>query len=160
MVKLYFKKLFSMIIGLILWVLIYFVGYNLLATLSNVFENPIIKYLVLFGLPLLAIIIIVYNRRLENNEIRRSYKQAVESSKPTLKETIKYMSNFSDFRAELLSFATIFFPFVLIIGFGAEIPWWASIITVIVVWGVTVAICGIIDFILWTVVHNKWRKDI
>jgi hypothetical protein len=92
-------------------------------------------------------------------DLKRSYKNAFGSNKPSFKEETTYLLKSSDFRTEILAFATIFLIFALIIGFGAEIPWWASIITVIAVFGAFVAICGVLDFALWLLVHISWRKN-
>lgn len=160
MTRLYFKKLLSVVVGFVLWAVIYFIGFNLLLTVSNIFENQILYYFIVYGIPLIIILAIVFNRRAGNVDLKRSYKNAFDNSKPSLKEEIMYILKSSDFQAEILAFASFFIPFDIIVGFGAEIPWWASIITAIVVLGALVAICGVFDFILWTIVHINWRKKI
>ena len=49
--KLYFKKLFSIILFAFCILGVFFISYNILATVSNFFKHPAIRYTILMGVP-------------------------------------------------------------------------------------------------------------
>ena len=159
MVKLYFKKLGLMFFYVFLVFFIYYIGFGLLKTIANFFELPIIKYGVLFGVPTAIILISIYRHRIEKNEFRRSYLESTDKEKLILKNELRYMLKFDDFLAEMYSFATIIFPFVIAIGVGSQAPWYADIIAGILVFGVFLGFLFVLDFAFLIIVHMKWRKD-
>lgn len=158
MIKLYFKKLLLMLIYVIICFLIYYVGFSILATLANFFEAPIIRYGVMFGIPAIIILIIIYKHRIEKKEMRRSYLERTNKEKLILKNEFLYMFRFPDFLTEIFSFTTIILPAVIAIGIGNQAPWWADVFAGTIILCILVSMFFVLDFIFWMIVHIAWRK--
>ena len=158
MVKLYFKKLLSMLFYIALDVLIYYISYSILATIANFFENSIIRYGVLMGIPVVIICVIVCKRRIKNIEIKQCYLESINNTKPTFKTEIRYIFKFPHFLTELFSFATIVSPIVIVLGIESNASFWKDIFAGSIVLSVIVGIFFVLDFISWVIVHTYWRK--
>ncbi len=158
MIKLYFKKLLSMVVYLLLCGIIYRVAFGLLFSIANIFKNPITDMLVLFGIPLAISIVIVYIRRTRNDKIRRAYLKELDDSKYCFDSELKYMLVFQDFRAEILSFSTLSIILFIFSALNTHSPWYAYLILFSVIC-LTDILAIIIDFGLWLLVHRAWRKD-
>ena len=97
MIKLYFKKLLSMLLYAGIWILVFFIGYGAFATAANFFKFNIVRYSILIGIPAIIILAIVYNHRKEKTEIKRFYLKSVTDKKMILIKEIRYMLTFPDF---------------------------------------------------------------
>ena len=159
MKKLYFRKVLSMLIHLAICFAVYFIGFSILSLIANFFKHPIIRFGVLFGIPLVIVLIRVYHKRIEDNEMRRAYLALANKEKLVLKEEWKYMIKFPHFLAEILAFVTIFSPIVIAVGLANPANFFASILAGVIVLATFGAIYFVLDFALWMIVHNTWRKE-
>lgn len=159
MVKLYFKKLLSMFLSVALLILIYYIGFSALMTASNFFKALWIRYVVLFGIPALIILVMVYRRRAENAEIRRCYLTYSAPPKTGVKQEFLYILRLADFLMELAAFATILLPFLVGIGIENQAPWWANILAGIIMFCLFEGGYFLLDWMLWLLVHNKWQRE-
>ena len=126
-VKLYFKKLLFMLLYVSLCLLIYFLGFSILVSIANIFENSMIRNCVLIGIPVGIIFTIVYCHRRDKSGIRRVYLEQLGHVKLSIKEELAYILHFPEFIAELLAFFTIILPVILAIGVASAAPWWARL---------------------------------
>lgn len=160
MKKLYFKKLFSIIAYAVICYLIYLVGFNFLSLLANWFENIIVRFAIFFGIPLIIVLIRIYNKRFEMQELRRAYLTQVNRECLIFKDEWRYMIKFSHFSAEICAFITIFLPLSMFIGFARESFGLIGFLVglLFLIGFVTVSVTT--DFVLWLLVHNTWRKGV
>ena len=159
MVKLYFKKLLSMFLSVALLILIYYIGFSALMTASNFFKALWIRYAVLFGIPALIILVMIYKRRTEGMENRRCYLKNIDTQKTWMKKELWYIIHFADFRMELVAFATFLLPFVVGIGVENQAPWWANIIAGTIIFCLIEGGFFLLDWMIWLLVHNKWQRE-
>ncbi len=154
MLKLYFKKLASMLFYWLFCEIVYIVAFNLLYSVSDIFKNPIIDTFIFPDVLLMLSAIIVYIRRTRNDKMRRTYLKETESLTHTFKNEFKYMIGFFDFRAEIFSFVTIFlFPFIASV-LTSRTRWYNALMMVVMI-----ALFIIFDLGLWMLVHRAWCKD-
>lgn len=161
MLKLYLKKLLTMVVYICVFLALYFVVYSALFTLSNFFEAPVLRYLVLFGIPLILIFGVVYHFRAKDGFNRSEYLKNTDRAKLHLKDEFHYLLKFPAFRTELLAFSTFLVPFLFAIGISNEneAPWWANVIAGFLLYLLFAGVYAVIDALLWTSVHRKWRKN-
>ena len=159
MKKLYFKKVLSMLIHLAICFAVYFIGFSILSLIANFFNHPLIRFGVLFGIPLVIVLIRVYHKRIENNEMRRSYLAEANRERLILKEEWQYMIKFPHFLAEILAFVTIFSPIVIAVGVANPVNFFVGILAGAIVLATFGMIYFVLDFALWMIVHNTWRKE-
>ncbi len=159
MKKLYRKKLFSILLHTIVCYVIYLIGFSLISLIANFFTNPFIKLVFLLGIPLMIVLIRVYNRRLENAELRRSYLGDANRDRFAVADEWRCMLKFPHFLAELFAFATILFPVTLIISITLPTTWWIRIFVGLLSFGLLWGIYFIVDFALWLFIHKAWRKE-
>lgn len=159
MKKLYLKKVLSMLIHLAICFAVYFIGFSILSLIANFFKHPLIRFGVLFGIPLVIVLIRVYHKRIENNEMRRSYLAEANRERLILKEEWQYMIKFPHFLAEILAFVTIFSPIVIAVGLANPANFFVSIIAGVIILATFGTIYFVLDFALWMIVHNTWRKE-
>ncbi len=160
MLKLYFKKLLSMIGDIIICLIVMVIFSNILFTISNFFVESKAKSFVLLGIPFIVSIIVIQHYRFRNDEKREAYLNNIGNSKFSFKSDIKYMYNLPDFRAEVLAFSTLILLFVLamIVGIENEELPIIKFIAGLVVFLVFNALYIVFDFLLWVHVHIRWRK--
>ena len=72
-VKLYLKKLGSILLYTVLCFFVYFISFNILVSIANIFKTPIFRYGILVGVPVVIAFITVHRFRVEKSEIRRAY---------------------------------------------------------------------------------------
>ena len=157
--KLYFKKLISIFGHFSLCLIIYFIGFSILSLIANFFKNWFVRLCIGFGIPLVLVLIRVFNRRADNQEMRRAYLADANRERLVLGEEWHRICKFPHFRAEVLAFATLDFVFTVLIAFSLIAPWWFYIWVAFICLVVPCAIFFAIDFALWLKVHNTWRKD-
>lgn len=148
-----------MLLGVALCLLIYYVGFSALKTVSNFFKAQFVRYGVLFGIPAIIILVMVYRRRIENAEIKRSYLKICDTPKLIWKNEMAHMLRLADFRGELAAFATVLLPILIAVGMESQAPWWADIMAGIVVFCLSEGIFLVFDLILWLAVHHKWQRE-
>ena len=157
--KLYFKKLLSILGHSALCIVIYFIGFTLLTLVANFFKNHFIRLCIAFGIPLIFVLIRVFNRRVENQEMRRTYLADANRERLIFGEEWHRICKFPHFLAEILAFATIDVVIAVVVAFLVTGPWWVCISVALIFFVAPCALFFIIDFFLWIRVHNAWRKD-
>lgn len=157
--KLYFKKLLSILGHSALCIVIYFIGFTLLTLVANFFKNHFIRLCIAFGIPLILVLIRVFNRRVENQEMRRTYLADANRERLIFGEEWHRICKFPHFLAEILAFATIDVVIAVVVAFLVTGPWWVCISVALIYFIAPCALFFIIDFFLWIRVHNAWRKD-
>jgi hypothetical protein len=157
--KLYFKKLISIFGHFALCLIIYFIGFSILSLIANFFKNWFVRLCIGFGIPLVLVLIRVFNRRADNQEMRRAYLADANRERLIFGEEWHRICKFPHFRAEVLAFATLDFVITVLIEFSLIAPWWFYIWVALICLVVPCAIFFAIDFALWLKVHNTWRKD-
>ncbi len=160
MLKLYFKKLFSMLLDMVIVIIVYNMFFNLTYTLSNFFVEQKAKNVVLFGIPFIIMLIVIHGMRLRNGEKRRLYLNSVGEAKLNFKSELRYMLSYSEFHAELLSFATIVLPLALgmALTIDNDVSTALNLFVGFIVLCFCVALFAFFDFLLWVLVHTKWKK--
>ena len=159
MKKLYFKKLISILGHSALCLIIYFIGFSILSLIANFFKNYFIRICIAFGIPLILVLIRVFNRRTDNQEMRRAYLANANRERLVWREEWHRICKFPHFLAEILAFASLDFIITVIIAFLVIGPWWVYILVALLYFAVPCVLFFIIDFALWLKVHNTWRKD-
>ena len=159
MKKLYFKKLSSIILYTLICVAIYFIGFSIISLIANFFKNAIIRLIILLGIPLTIILIRIYNKRLENPEIRREYLASVNKEKFNLKDEWQYMIKFPHFLAELSAFSTLAFLYALLTVIGVPVPFLIKILSILLAFIIFAGLYFVIDFGLWILIHRTWKKE-
>ena len=159
MQKLYFKKLISILGHFALCLVIYFIGFSVLSLIANFFKNWLVRLCIGFGIPLIFVLIRVFNRRVENQEMRRAYLADANRERLIFGEEWHRICKFSHFRAEVLAFASLAFIITVIIAFWVIGPWWVYIVIALIDFIVPCVLFFAADFALWLKVHNTWRKD-
>ena len=157
--KLYFKKLISIFGHFSLCLIIYFIGFSILSLVANFFKNWFVRLCIGFGIPLVLVLIRVFNRRADNQEMRRAYLVDANRERLIFGEEWHRICKFPHFRAEVLAFATLDFVITVLLEFSLIAPWWFYIWVALICLVVPCAIFFAIDFALWLKVHNTWRKD-
>ena len=115
--KLYFKKLISILGHLALCLIIYWLGITFISIIANFFKNWFVRFCIGFGIPLTLVLIRVFNRRADNQEMRRAYLAEANRERLVFGEEWHRICNFSHFRAEVLAFATIAFVATVVFSF-------------------------------------------
>ena len=157
MKKLYFKKLVFMALYTALFFLVYFILFSFLGTVAGFFENLIIRALIVFGIPMIIMIVFVYRKRSDNSEKRREYLQYMQNEiKISLKKEISFLIKDSYFISEVLAFSTVLTLFLIPIGVGIEGPFYAVLLGGIVIFMLFDFVYILVDFALWVLVHRKW----
>ena len=157
--KLYFKKLISILGHFALCLTIYFIGFSILSLVANFFKNWFVRLCIGFGIPLILVLIRVFNRRADNQELRRAYLADANRERLIFGEEWHRICKFFHFRAEVLAFATIAFIVTAVVCFMLIAPWWFEIYVIAIFFVVPCVLFFIGDFALWLKVHNTWRKD-
>jgi len=159
MKKLYFKKLISIILYTLIFIAIYLIGFSIISLIANFFKVLIIRTIISFGIPLTIILIRIYNKRLENPDLRREYLASVKEGKLNLKEEWQYMFKFPHFLAELLAFSTLAFAYSLLTVIGVSVPFIIKILSILLAFVIFAGLYCIIDFFHWILVHRTWKKE-
>ena len=157
--KLYFKKLISILGHFALCLIIYFIGFSILSLVANFFKNWFVRLCIGFGIPLVLVLIRVFNRRADNQEMRRAYLADANRERLIFGEEWYRICKFSHFRAEVLAFASLAFIITITIACLVRGPWWVYIVMVLMDLIAPCVLFFIIDFALWFKVHNTWRRD-
>ena len=157
--KLYFKKLISIFGHFALCLIIYFIGFSILSLIANFFKNWFVRLCIGFGIPLVLVLIRVFNRRVDNQEMRRAYLADANRERLIFGEEWHRICKFPHFLTEILAFATIAFVVTVVVCFMLIAPWWFYIYVAAIFFVVPSMLFFIGDFALWLKVHNTWRKD-
>lgn len=165
MKKLYFKKLRIGLLYALIMFMIYFIGANLLITLSNFFKNhAFIQMLIIAGIPSAILFFIATYYRKNNKDKMKSYNRSVPYEKLKLKDDIIYTLKSPDFRCELLSEMTLLGAYSLITCFKAvhsrgtvALP--GVLLTSITITLAITALYAVADVTSWIVVHKHYLTD-
>ena len=157
--KLYFKKLLSILGHSALCIVIYCIGFTLLTLIANFFKSHFIRLCIAFGIPLVFVLIRVFNRRVENQEMRRAYLADANRERLVFGEEWHRICKFPHFLAEVLSFVTIAFVATVVVCCMLMSPWWFYLYIAFLLFVVPSILFFIGDFALWLKVHNTWRRD-
>ena len=165
MFKLYFKKLFFAIVICFLILGIYYVCYPILASISNFFKSPVIRYTILIGVPVFLVVMYIYKRRVENQILRIDYIKYIRNLSATdlklnVKNELNYLKTFKPIRAELMAFITLILPFVIGIGITIEnsAPFLVNFFAGLIIFSLFTCIYLISDISVWFLVHRSWLK--
>ena len=159
MKKLYFKKLTSIILYTLICIVIYLIGFSLISLIANFFKVLLIRQIISFGIPLAIILIRIYNKRLENPDLRREYLTAVNTERLNLKEEWQYIIKFPHFLAELFAFFTLAFLYSILTVIGVPVPFIIKILSILLAFVIFAGLYFIIDFFHWILVHRTWKKE-
>ena len=85
-------------------------------------RSGFLKSLIVLSVPFLAVAVTVYKRRAGNNTLRRGYLAALKARKFNLSREMVSVMKSRDFIAELLAFATVLIPGVIIITIKGGAP--------------------------------------
>ena len=157
--KLYFKKLISILGHLALCLVIYLIGSSIISLIANFFKSWLIRFCIGFGIPLILVLIRVFNRRLDNQEMRRAYLAEANRERLVLKEEWSRICKFPHFLAELLAFVTIAFVVTVVVCFMLMAPWWFYLYIAFLLFVVPSVLFFIGNFALWLRIHSIWRED-
>ena len=163
--KLYFKKLFSIILFAFCILGVFFISYSILATVSNFFKHPAIRYTILMGVPTFFVLRLVNKGRIKNQNLKIDYMNYLRNLGTTdLRIDVKNESNsfktFKPLHAEVLAVATLLLPFVITIGFSTEneASIFVNFLIGLVIFSLFVGIYAVADIALWILVHKNWLK--
>ena len=160
MLKLYFKKLLTILLYGVGVVAIFYIGYGILATLSNFFrEVPVVRYLILLGIPLAIVFRIIWTYRVENAVLRREVLSCDKEQGDSFGERCRLIFGFSHFRAEALAFATYAFLVVLPFAIASKAAWYADLLAGVIVFLLITASCCSVDLLLWILIYKKWTRE-
>ena len=157
--KLYFKKLISILGHLAMCLIIYWLGITFISIIANFFKNWFVRFCIGFGIPLTLVLIRVFNRRADNQEMRRAYLAEANRERLAFGEEWHRICKFPHFRAEVLAFATIAFVATIVFSFFVIAPWWFYILIALIGFVAPCVLFFIGDFALWLKVHDTWRRD-
>ena len=157
--KLYFKKLISILGHLALCLVIYLIGSSIISLIANFFKSWLVRFCIGFGIPLILVLIRVFNRRLDNQEMRRAYLAEANRERLVLKEECSRICKFPQFLAELLAFVTIAFVVTVAVCFMLMAPWWFYLYIAFLLFVVPSVLFFIGNFALWLRIHSIWRED-
>lgn len=157
MIKLYFKKLLWIIIFLLIYIAVYFIGFNLLYTIANFFEDRnLIGNIILFGIPFICSIVIIYYLRVSNNKLRTEYLSSLLSDNYSFLKDVIFILKSKSFISEILAFETVLVPLSLSIGISENTPILPLIMGTIILSVGGAILFGIIDLLIWLPVHKTW----
>lgn len=160
MVKLYLKKLLTILLYVVAVVAVFYIGYGILATFSNFFRDvPVVRYLILLGIPLAIIFWIIWNYRVENAVLRRELLSCDKEQASSFGGRCRLIFGFSHFRAEALAFATYAFLFVLPFSFASKAAWYADLFAGVIIFLLITAICCSVDLLFWILIYKKWTRE-
>jgi len=161
--KLYFKKLFSIILFAFCILGVFILCYSVLATISNFFQHPAIRYTILMGAPTFLVLRYIYMGRIKNKRLRTDYMNYIRGLDTTelkldLKSEINYFKTFKPLYAEVLAVATLLLPFVIGIGVfsGNEALLFVNILVGFLIFSLFLSTYVVADVALWILVHKKW----
>lgn len=157
--KLYFKKIISILGHLALCLIIYWIGITFISIIANFFKNWFVRFCIGFGIPLTLVLIRVFNRRSDNQEMRRSYLADANRERFVFREEWVRICKFPHFSAEILAFATLDLVITVIILFRFIAPWWFYLLVALICLAAPCVLFFVIDFSLWLKVHHTWQKD-
>ena len=159
MKKLYFKKLISIMLYTLIFIAIYLIGFSIISLIANFFKSLLVRMIISFGIPLTIILIRIYNKRLENPDMRREYLASVKKGKLSLKEEWQYIIKFPHFLAELFAFLTLAFVYSFLSIIGFPVPFIIRILSMLLCFIIFASLYFVIDFSHWIFVHRTWKKE-
>lgn len=165
MIKLYFKKLFTLVFGLYMVSFVYRLGRFPLETLSNFFSIAIIRLAILLGVPMLIVLSFVWKRRVGDQNEKAEYMKYLRGVsgndiRINIKKELEYIKNFVDFKAELYAAVTVTVPVVAVMCFSgnSNVPLFIICLASIIIAVVTLLVYTVSDFVFWMLIHKVWIK--
>lgn len=159
MIKLYFKKIFWAILLITMILVIYYVGFNTLYTIANIFdkESPV-WHIILFGIPALGSLFFLYCIRIGNREKRTQYVNDLRDDRFAVLKDVLYIIKSKDYMAEILALHTIALPLFLFAGINEKTPLIPFLLGTIALIAISSIVFSIVDISLWLLVHKSWLK--
>lgn len=159
MLKLYAKKLLSILGYAAALGLIFFFGSGALLTTANFFSHPLTQFAILVGIPSLLCLLLIFYRRMMNMDIEGAYLAYCDGEKPTVRQELAYLFHFDHLRVELLAEETLALLLVLALAASGSAPWYANLLAgVIILVGVGV-VFALLDGLLWLLIQALWRRS-
>lgn len=165
MKKIYFKKIKRGIIYALILYLIYGVGADILVTLSNFFERPLLRIAITLGIPTVILFIMATHYRTNDTEKFKEYNKSVTYEKLPITKDALYIVRSKDFLGEILAAVTLIgiylFPTLLIgatkTGGAAAIP--KALLSIVISLAVAITCYAVADVISWLIVHRNYLAD-
>lgn len=118
MKKLYLQKLIHAVKYVLIFLVVYIFGANVLVTMANFFKDtPFLQSLVILGVPGVIVFIMATVKRGKDKEKCRAYKAALGDKRGKLTAELAYVLTSPDYIAELLAALTyvlLYIAFALI----------------------------------------------
>jgi len=159
MVKLYFKKLLSVVVHALICTTVLLITMPFMSYVADMIENPFLRLIVIFALPITVVCAGVFFFRTRKQVLRQDYLEKANPECMTFADEWSYITKFPHFLAEVYAFGTfaLGIPFALIIGTADSL-----VVKIILIWIAFLLLEGpfyIIDFTIWVLVHTVWRKN-
>ncbi len=159
MLKLYFKKLLATALYFGLFVLIYFIGFVIFYSISNIFKNQIIHSMVLLGIPFIVIMAVVFNKRVKNLKLEKDYLDNIDNKEKTIVRELKYLKKIPDFWAEMMVFFTLCLPLLIFMSIKSKASLYADIIAGFIIFVIFLVMFLVVYFMHWWIVHTIWLRN-
>ena len=159
MLKLYVKKMLSMLGIAAVFGLIFFFGSGALLTTANFFANPVIRFAIVGGIPAFLCLLLIFYRRMMNMDTEGAYLAYCDGAMPTLKQEIIYLYRLPHLRAELAAAETLAFLMVLGLFASGEAPWYGELLASVLFLLIGGVVFVLLDGLLWLLIHALWRRS-
>ena len=166
MIKLYFRKIFSIIICSLAIFFVYYLAYMILGLIFSFFKALVIRYSILMGIPTFIVLRFVYKSRFKNQNYKIDYIKYMRENKEikiniNIKDEFCYLKNFDPFKAEVLAASTIVLPFIVAMLFSIEneASVFLNIFASLIIFVLITAIYSFLDFAFWILVHKSWINN-
>ena len=158
MVKLYFKKLLSIVVHALICATVLLITTTFMSYVADMIENPFLKLIVIFALPITIVCAGVFFFRTRKKALCQDYLEKANPECMTFADEWRYITTSPHFLAEVYAFGTfaLGIPFALIIGTADSL-----VVKIILIWIAFLLLEGpfyIMDFTIWVLVHAAWRK--
>lgn len=165
-IKLIFKKISWAVVLFVIISFSYTCFFLLMRELSKCFPMLFCEFphttpyrIILFGVPLLLAIVIVYWLRTSSKKRRSEYLNNIGTHIFTFREDLYYIVNSSEFIAETIACILFFVPFIayfILFNNGESIQ--VRIIASIMMLFMIIIVFLLVDIPLWFCTHKAWVK--
>ena len=163
--RLYLRKLFTIIGFVIAIAMVYYVCYPVLGSLGNFFHQSPIRHVITIGIPLVLVFKLIYTSRCNNQGLKADYLNYIRSFSVTeqrfdVKNEFKYLKTFKPLYVEAAAFVTLLLPLVIAIGLKVEngAPILVNCLVGLIVFFLFLGVWLALDVAFWLLVHKKWLK--
>lgn len=159
--KLYFRKLKRGFKYVVVCLLVYVFGANVLVTVANFFKDaPVLQLLVIMGLPGLVSWFWASVKRSHDKELGRAYKKEMGDAAGNFKAELSRVLKSSGYRAELLSgitYALLISAWLTLPGSMPALP--IRLINCLIYFVMIAVAYALGDLLSWLWVNSQFRKD-